>query len=119
MYVRFLFSLLLPGLYACRGGQNSPCLVYVGFNQKVYVYWSVMLERIESSNILRVLEENDEFTSILKELNVGKCFLLCLFLDIYTGLGPYHWTGYTECTFCWEHEFPLMSTSKCVPVQGY
>lgn len=63
-------SAFCAGLYACRGGQNSPCLVYVGFNQKVYVYWSVMLERIESSNILRVLEGNEEFTSILKELNV-------------------------------------------------
>ncbi|XP_018407899.1 PREDICTED: integrin-alpha FG-GAP repeat-containing protein 2 [Nanorana parkeri] len=63
-------SAFCAGLYACRGGQNSPCLVYVGFNQKVYVYWSVMLERIESSNVLRVLEENEEFTSILKELHV-------------------------------------------------
>lgn len=42
----------------------------MGFNQKIYVYWSVMLERIESSNILRVLEENYEFASILKELHV-------------------------------------------------
>ncbi|XP_073476598.1 KICSTOR complex protein ITFG2 isoform X2 [Aquarana catesbeiana] len=63
-------SAFCAGLYACRGGQNSPCLVYVGFNQKIYVYWSVMLERIESSNILRVLEENYEFASILKELHV-------------------------------------------------
>uniref|UniRef100_A0A8C5N5B9 Integrin alpha FG-GAP repeat containing 2 n=1 Tax=Leptobrachium leishanense TaxID=445787 RepID=A0A8C5N5B9_9ANUR len=58
------------GLYACRGGQNSPCLVYVGFNQKIYVYWSVMLERIESSNLIRVLEGNEEFCSLLRQLNL-------------------------------------------------
>ncbi|XP_068133174.1 KICSTOR complex protein ITFG2 [Hyperolius riggenbachi] len=63
-------SAFCAGLYACRGGQNSPCLVYVGFNQKIYVYWSVMLERIECSNLLRVLEENEEFVSLLEELHV-------------------------------------------------
>ncbi|XP_075065266.1 KICSTOR complex protein ITFG2 [Mixophyes fleayi] len=63
-------SAFCAGLYACRGGQNSPCLVYVGFNQKIYVYWSVTLERIQSSNLLRVLEENEQFTSLLRELHV-------------------------------------------------
>ncbi|CAH2276361.1 integrin-alpha FG-GAP repeat-containing 2 isoform X3 [Pelobates cultripes] len=63
-------SAFCAGLYACRGGQNSPCLVYVGFNQKIYVYWAVMLERIESSNLLRVLEQKHEFVSLLKKLNV-------------------------------------------------
>ncbi|KAM4677561.1 KICSTOR complex protein ITFG2 [Discoglossus pictus] len=63
-------SAFCAGVYACRGGQNSPCLVYVGFNQKIYVYWAVTLERIESSNLLRVLEGNEEFSSLLSELNV-------------------------------------------------
>lgn len=96
-----------PGLYACRGGQNSPCLVYVGFNQKIYVYWSVMLERIESSNILRVLEGNNEFASILKELHVGKCLLLNL-LD-------------TEVKNNINGRVVLdvpLSTSRCVPITG-
>ncbi|XP_053574789.1 KICSTOR complex protein ITFG2 [Bombina bombina] len=63
-------SAFCAGVYACRGGQNSPCLVYVGFNQKIYVYWAVTLERIESSNILRVLEGNKEFSTLLSQLNV-------------------------------------------------
>ncbi|KAM9311644.1 KICSTOR complex protein ITFG2 [Gastrophryne carolinensis] len=63
-------SAFCAGQYACRGGQNSPCLVYVGFNQKIYVYWSVILERIESSNMFYVLEGNEEFVSLLRELGV-------------------------------------------------
>ncbi|KAM8973142.1 KICSTOR complex protein ITFG2 [Pelodytes ibericus] len=63
-------SAFCAGQYACRGGQNSPCLVYVGFNQKIFVYWAVMLERIESSNLLRVLEGNEEFSSLLSQLDV-------------------------------------------------
>ncbi|KAB0394611.1 hypothetical protein E2I00_010961, partial [Balaenoptera physalus] len=42
------------GLYACKGGCNSPCLVYVTFNQKIYVYWEVQLERMESTNLLKL-----------------------------------------------------------------
>lgn len=63
-------SAFCAGLYACRGNQNSPCLVYVGFNQKIYVYWSITLERIESSNLLRVLEGNEEFASLLSRLHI-------------------------------------------------
>ncbi|XP_018107406.1 KICSTOR complex protein ITFG2 isoform X2 [Xenopus laevis] len=63
-------SAFCAGLYACRGGQNSPCLVYVGFNQKIYIYWAVTLERIESSNLLRVMEGNEEFSSLLSQLHV-------------------------------------------------
>ncbi|XP_053321468.1 KICSTOR complex protein ITFG2 [Spea bombifrons] len=63
-------SAFCAGLYACRGGQNSPCLVYVGFNQKIFVYWAITLERIESSNLLLVMEGNEELSSLLSQLNV-------------------------------------------------
>ncbi|XP_067612222.1 KICSTOR complex protein ITFG2 isoform X1 [Pseudorca crassidens] len=69
------------GLYACKGGCNSPCLVYVTFNQKIYVYWEVQLERMESTNLLKVLEAEPEFCGLLRELGTlttspppGPCF---------------------------------------------
>ena len=65
------------GLYACKEGRNSPCLVYVTFNQKIYVYWEVQLERMESTNLLKLLEAEPEFQSLLQELGVGEsqeCF---------------------------------------------
>lgn len=46
--------------------------MYVGFNQKIYIYWKVKLERMESTNLLRVLEEKPEFKSHLKALGVGE-----------------------------------------------
>lgn len=61
-----------PGQYACKEGRNSPCLVYVTFNQKIYVYWEVQLERMESTNLLKLLEAEPEYPSLLQELGVGE-----------------------------------------------
>ncbi|GCC35776.1 KICSTOR complex protein ITFG2 [Chiloscyllium punctatum] len=71
--VRFQFdenvSAFCAGIYACKNGRNSPCLVYVSFNHKIYVYWRVELERMESTNMLKVLE-TDEFHSLLQGTSV-------------------------------------------------
>ncbi|XP_048887150.1 KICSTOR complex protein ITFG2 [Brienomyrus brachyistius] len=72
--VRFQFdenvSAFCAGLYACKEGKNTPCLVYVSFNHKIYVYWSVGLERMESTNLLKVLEEQTEYHELLRRLGV-------------------------------------------------
>lgn len=60
------------GLYACKEGKNTPCLVYVSFSHKIYVYWSVGLERMESTNLLKVLEEQTEYHDLLQRLGVGE-----------------------------------------------
>lgn len=65
--------LLSAGLYACKGGTNSPCLVYVSFNQKIYIYWDVQLERMESTNLLKILDCDPEFGNLLQQLGVGEC----------------------------------------------
>ncbi|XP_060102152.1 KICSTOR complex protein ITFG2 [Heteronotia binoei] len=64
-------SAFCAGLYACKGGRNSPCLVYVSFNQKIYIYWDVQLERMESTNLLKILESNSEYTELLQQLGVA------------------------------------------------
>lgn len=63
---------MISGQYTCKEGKNSPCLVYVSFSHKIYIYWKVELERMESTNLLRVLEEKPEFKSHLKKLGVGE-----------------------------------------------
>ncbi|KAM9579992.1 KICSTOR complex protein ITFG2 isoform 2-T2 [Guaruba guarouba] len=65
-------SAFCAGLYACKGGSNSPCLVYVSFNQKIYIYWDVQLERMESTNLLKILDCNPEFGSLLQQLGVER-----------------------------------------------
>uniref|UniRef100_A0A3B3R5Y8 Integrin alpha FG-GAP repeat containing 2 n=1 Tax=Paramormyrops kingsleyae TaxID=1676925 RepID=A0A3B3R5Y8_9TELE len=72
--VRFQFdenvSAFCAGLYACKEGKNTPCLVYVSFSHKIYVYWSVGLERMESTNLLKVLEEQTEYHELLRRQGV-------------------------------------------------
>ncbi|KAM6987057.1 LOW QUALITY PROTEIN: KICSTOR complex protein ITFG2 [Aplochiton taeniatus] len=74
MVVRFQFdenvNAFCAGQYTCKDGKNSPCLVYVSFNQKIYIYWRVELERMEPTNLLRVLEERPEFKARLEQLGV-------------------------------------------------
>lgn len=65
-------SAFCAGLYACKGGSNSPCLVYVSFNQKIYIYWDVQLERMESTNLLKILDCNPEFGNLLQQLGVER-----------------------------------------------
>ncbi|XP_054855567.1 KICSTOR complex protein ITFG2 [Eublepharis macularius] len=65
-------SAFCAGLYACKGGRNSPCLVYVSFNQKIYIYWDVQLERMESTNLLKILESNSEYKELLQQLGVAE-----------------------------------------------
>uniref|UniRef100_A0A671KAY4 Integrin alpha FG-GAP repeat containing 2 n=1 Tax=Sinocyclocheilus anshuiensis TaxID=1608454 RepID=A0A671KAY4_9TELE len=74
MVVRFQFdenvNAFCAGQYACKDGRNSPCLVYVSFNHKIYVYWRVELERMEPTNLLGVLEERPEYPDLLHRLGV-------------------------------------------------
>uniref|UniRef100_A0A3B4WNU4 Integrin alpha FG-GAP repeat containing 2 n=1 Tax=Seriola lalandi dorsalis TaxID=1841481 RepID=A0A3B4WNU4_SERLL len=74
--VRFQFdenvNAFCAGQYTCKEGKNTPCLVYVSFNNKIHIYWKVQLERMESTNMLRVLEEKPEFKNHLKALGVGE-----------------------------------------------
>lgn len=76
LFVIFLFSPL--GQYACKDGRNSPCLVYVSFNHKIYVYWRVELERMEPTNLLSVLEERPEYPDLLHRLGVGEWTSVCV-----------------------------------------
>lgn len=64
--------LLSAGLYACKEGSNSPCLVYVSFSQKIYIYWDVQLERMESTNLLKILDGDPEFGNLLEQLGIGE-----------------------------------------------
>ena len=64
---------MCAGQYTCKDGRNSPCLVYVSFNHKIYIYWRVELERMEPTNLVRVLEEKDQYRDLLQQLGVGVC----------------------------------------------
>uniref|UniRef100_A0A674MML5 Integrin alpha FG-GAP repeat containing 2 n=1 Tax=Takifugu rubripes TaxID=31033 RepID=A0A674MML5_TAKRU len=99
--VRFQFdenvNAFCAGQYTCKDGKNRSCLVYVGFNHKIYVYYKVELERMESTNLLKVLEEKPEFKRHLKELGVGK---------------------YTENVIQVRPEHPRFAFALCIVLHG-
>ncbi|KAL7976417.1 hypothetical protein Chor_015481, partial [Crotalus horridus] len=63
-------SAFCAGFYSCKGRHNSPCLVYVSFNQKIYIYWDIQLERMESTNLLKMLQNHSEGRELLLQLDV-------------------------------------------------
>ncbi|XP_053498181.1 KICSTOR complex protein ITFG2 isoform X2 [Ictalurus furcatus] len=65
-----LIGSISRGLYACKQGRNTPCLVYVSFSHKIYVYWRVELECMEPTSLRKVLEEKPEYTDLLRKLGV-------------------------------------------------
>ncbi|XP_063074032.1 KICSTOR complex protein ITFG2 [Engraulis encrasicolus] len=72
--VRFQFdenvNAFCAGQYTCKEGRNSPCLVYVSFNHKIYIYWKVELERMEPTNLTRVLEDKPQYRDLMHTLGV-------------------------------------------------
>ncbi|XP_063640835.1 KICSTOR complex protein ITFG2 isoform X9 [Pan troglodytes] len=88
------------GLYACKEGRNSPCLVYVTFNQKIYVYWEVQLERMESTNLVKLLETKPEYHSLLQELGVDPRTLAQRWGIVRTSLGTPRAAGTESLGLC-------------------
>ncbi|XP_063449363.1 KICSTOR complex protein ITFG2 isoform X1 [Pan paniscus] len=88
------------GLYACKEGHNSPCLVYVTFNQKIYVYWEVQLERMESTNLVKLLETKPEYHSLLQELGVDPRTLAQRWGIVRTSLGTPRAAGTESLGLC-------------------
>ncbi|XP_062849807.1 KICSTOR complex protein ITFG2 isoform X2 [Trichomycterus rosablanca] len=74
MVVRFQFdenvNAFCAGQYACKEGRNTPCLVYVSFSHKIYVYWRVELECMQPTSLQKVLEVKPKYTDLLGKLGV-------------------------------------------------
>jgi len=70
--VRFRFPervcTFYAGEYAVHaGGANEPCLVYVTFNDRIFVYYNLGLDRIGASNLLEAMQDDFQHYRVLKE----------------------------------------------------
>ncbi|XP_070563044.1 KICSTOR complex protein ITFG2-like [Ptychodera flava] len=52
-------------------GRNSPALVYATFNNQIYLYWNVKLNKIPSASLRDVLAADDTLQKHVQDLNVN------------------------------------------------
>ncbi|XP_013065637.2 KICSTOR complex protein ITFG2-like [Biomphalaria glabrata] len=60
------------GNYSLHGeDSNSPCFVYATFNNKIYIYPNLTLPRVESTNLLEVMQRRPGTRELLQKLNIN------------------------------------------------
>ncbi|XP_069484597.1 KICSTOR complex protein ITFG2 [Ambystoma mexicanum] len=106
-------SAFCAGMYACKGAQNSPCLVYVSFNHKIYIYWDVQLERMESTNLMKLLEETREFGDLVRQLGVDAEDTLAVRELLHETL--YFPDGQRETSFTRPRTYAIIADSDFTP----
>ncbi|KAK6183662.1 hypothetical protein SNE40_011096 [Patella caerulea] len=72
--VRYLFqenvAAFSGGFYSLTEGGNIPCFVYATFNNTIYIYHDIKLPRVESTNLLQVMDRTPETNQLLAKLNI-------------------------------------------------
>lgn len=58
------------GHYAINEKDNAPCFVYATFNNKIYIYYNISLPRVESTNLIEVMDKIDRTHDLLTKLNI-------------------------------------------------
>ena len=69
-YSKQVAVILLTGYYAVDGKDNLPCFVYATFNNKIYIYYNICLPRVESTNLIEVMDKFEETHELLAKLNI-------------------------------------------------
>ena len=59
-----------PGQYSVNQSDNAPCFVYATFNNKIYIYYNISLPRVESTNLIEVMDKMDKTHELLAILNI-------------------------------------------------
>ncbi|XP_023931939.1 KICSTOR complex protein ITFG2 isoform X2 [Lingula anatina] len=71
--VRFQFeedvAAFCAGFYSVNG-TNVPCLIYVTFNNKIYVYYNIRMPQIQSTNLLETMQTMPETNDLLSYFNI-------------------------------------------------
>lgn len=58
------------GQYSVNQSDNAPCFVYATFNNKIYIYYNISLPRVESTNLIEVMDKMDKTHELLAILNI-------------------------------------------------
>ena len=63
--------ILFSGYFAVNTIDNVPCFVYATFNHKIYIYYNISLPRVESTNLIEVLDKREVTQSLLGKLKIN------------------------------------------------
>ncbi|VDI31615.1 Hypothetical predicted protein, partial [Mytilus galloprovincialis] len=58
------------GLYSVNQKDNVPSFVYATFNNKIFIYYNITLPRVESTNLIEVMDKMEETHELLTKLNI-------------------------------------------------
>lgn len=58
---------VLQGLY---GVDNNPSFVYATYNNKIYIYNSIQLPQVESTNLIEVMEKRENTQELLDKIGL-------------------------------------------------
>ncbi|KAL5007533.1 hypothetical protein ScPMuIL_016339 [Solemya velum] len=61
----------LAGSYAVTPHENVPCFVYATFNNRIYIYYNIHLPQVESTNLIEVMNREQETHELLARLNIS------------------------------------------------
>ncbi|ESO92085.1 hypothetical protein LOTGIDRAFT_121560 [Lottia gigantea] len=74
--VRYLFqehvAAFSAGFYSLGDGGNRPCFVYATFDNTLYIYHNINLPRVESTNLIQVMDQIPEARQLLQKLNINR-----------------------------------------------
>ncbi|CAC5398146.1 ITFG2 [Mytilus coruscus] len=60
----------VPSLYSVNQKDNVPSFVYATFNNKIFIYYNITLPRVESTNLIEVMDKMEETHELLTKLNI-------------------------------------------------
>lgn len=58
------------GMFGLKGA-NSPCLVYVTFNNRIFLYYDVSVPYMTPRTLIETLREHEEYLSLVESLGIG------------------------------------------------
>ncbi len=63
-------TLLFPGCYSVSGSENVPCLIYITFSNKIFIYYNITLGEVGCSDLFATMKEKEEVRDLLNYFNV-------------------------------------------------
>lgn len=65
-----MFYYLLSGHYAVASS-NEPCLIYVTFSGRIYIYHNIKLAHVQTVSLIEALDNNDKVKEFMAKIGMA------------------------------------------------